>query len=80
MPANTLQFCPILCTRGGSSPPSSSLCGVLQARMLDWVSMPPPGDLLNPGTNLSLLSPAGGFFTTSTTWEANIHTYIFSNI
>ena len=34
---------------------------------------PPPGDLSDPGTEpASLLSPAlaGGFFTTSTTWEA----------
>ena len=36
---------------------------------------PPPWDLLNPGIELeSLKSPtlAGGFFTTSTTWEALI--------
>ena len=34
---------------------------------------PPPGDLPNPGNEpMSLISPAlaGGFFTTSTTWEA----------
>ena len=34
---------------------------------------PPPGDLSNPGIGLvSLRSPAlaGGFFITSTTWEA----------
>ena len=34
---------------------------------------PPPGDLPDPGTEpVSLLSPAlaGGFFTTSATWEA----------
>ena len=23
--------------------------GILQARILEWVAMPPPGDLLNPG-------------------------------
>ena len=37
---------------------------------------PPPRDLLDPGTKLtSLESPAlaGGFFTTSATWEAQIH-------
>ena len=35
---------------------------------------PPPGDLPNPGIEpVSLVSPAlaGGFFTTSTTWEAH---------
>ena len=40
-----------------------------------WSGLPcsPPGDLPNPGVeSVSLLSPAlaGGFFTTSTTWEA----------
>ena len=37
---------------------------------------PPPGDLLDPGIELqSLTSPAlaGGFFTTSTTWDIRIH-------
>ena len=36
---------------------------------------PPPGDLPNPGIKpVSLMSPAlaGGFFTTSITWEALI--------
>ena len=37
------------------------------------LSRPPPGDLLDPGIEpASLMSPAlaGGFFTTSTSWEA----------
>ena len=39
---------------------------------LPW---PPPGDLLDPGIEpVSLISPVlvGGFFTTSTTWEAPV--------
>ena len=44
-----------------------------------WSGMPcsPPGDLPNPGTEpASLMSPvlAGGFFTTSITWEAPVET------
>ena len=38
---------------------------------------PPPGHLPGPGIKpTSLMSPAlaGGFFTTRTTWEAQIHT------
>ena len=31
------------------SPPGSSIHGILQARTLEWVSFPSPGDLLNPG-------------------------------
>ena len=40
---------------------------------------PPPGELPNPGIELlSLMSPAlaGGFLTTSTTWEAYVYLYI----
>ena len=43
---------------------------------------PPPGDLPNPGIEpISLTSPAlaGGFFTTSTTWEACLMLYVSHN-
>ena len=49
------------------SPPDSSVCGSLQARILEWVAIP-PGDLPNPGIEpVSLMSPelAGGFLITS---------------
>ena len=39
------------------------------------VPFSPPGDFLNPGTQLASLLPltlAGEFFTTSTTWEASV--------
>ena len=55
------------------SPPSSSVHGILQARIPEWVALPFSGDLPDPGIEpMSLASPvlAGGFFTTSTTWEA----------
>ena len=29
--------------------PGSSIHGILQARILEWVSFPPPGDLPEPG-------------------------------
>ena len=31
------------------SPPDSSVHGILQARILEWVAMPYPGDLPDPG-------------------------------
>jgi len=31
------------------SPPGPSVQRILQARILEWVACPPPGDLLNPG-------------------------------
>ena len=43
---------------------------------------PPPGDLPNPGIEaVYLMSPAlaGGFFTTSTTWEARQEHYLIPN-
>jgi len=55
------------------SPPGSSVHGILQARILEWVAIPSSkGDLSNQGIEpTSLMSPAqaGKFFTTSTTWE-----------
>ena len=50
----------------------SSVHGILQARILEWVAHPPPGDVPNPGIKpASPVSPAlaDRFFTTSTTWE-----------
>ena len=63
-----LQWCLTLCNPMDCSPPDSSVPGTLQARTLEWVAIPPPGDLPDPGIEpRSLMSPtlAGGFFTTS---------------
>ena len=41
------------------SPRGSSVHGVLQARVLEWVAVPPPGDLPDPGLEpVSPESPA----------------------
>ena len=72
-----------LCDPMDCSPPGSSVHGILQARILEWVAMPSSRDLPNPGIE-SLMSPtlnpwieflmspalAGGFIATSATWEA----------
>ena len=53
--------------------PGSSVHGILQVRTLEWVAISSPGDPPHPGIEpTSLRSPAlaGGFFTSSTTWEA----------
>ena len=53
--------------------PGSSVHGTLQARILDWVAIPPPGDLLDTGIEpTSPAAPvlAGGFFTDEFTWKA----------
>ena len=64
--------------------PGSSVHGILQAHILEWIAMPSSRDLPNPGIELvSLMSTAlaCGFFcfffclfvcfTTSATWEAH---------
>ena len=37
--AKSLQSCPTLCNPIDGSPPGSSVPGILQARMLQWVAM-----------------------------------------
>ena len=57
------------------SPPDSSVHGILQAKILESVTCPPPGDLPDSGINpMSLMSPAlaGGFFATSAILAAGI--------
>ena len=54
--------------------PGSSVHGILQARILEWVTLPSSRENL-PDLEIkpmSLMSPAkaGRFFTPSTTWEA----------
>ena len=39
--ARSLQSCLTLCSPMDCSPPGSSLHGILQARVLEWVAMPP---------------------------------------
>ena len=79
MCAKSLQSCSTLCYPMGYSPPSFSAHGILQAKILEWVAMPHPRDLPNPGVKpMSLMSPAlaGGFFTTRAPRKpSNIHTH-----
>ena len=59
--------------------PGSSVHGILQAHILEWIAIPSSRDLPNPGIELvSLMSTALAcglffffFFTTSATWEAH---------
>ena len=43
------QSYPCLCDAMDCILPGSSVHGVLQARVLEWVALPSPGDLPNPG-------------------------------
>ena len=44
--------------------PGFSVHGILQARTLEWVAMPPPGGLPDPGIEPASPALAGRFFTT----------------
>ena len=78
MHAKTVPSCPTLCDPVDCSPPGSPVHGVLQARMLEWVALPPSRGLPNPEIEpMSLTSPAltSVFFTTSATWETLLWGY-----
>ena len=67
------QLCLTLCNPVDCCPPGSSVHGILQARILEWVAISYSRESSQPrdGT-MYLTSPAlaGRFFTTITTWEA----------
>ena len=54
---------PTLCNPMDCSPPGSSVHGISQARILEWVAITSPGDLFNPIEPVSL-ALVGGFFIT----------------
>ena len=60
------SFCDLV----DSSSPASSVHGIFQARILEWLPFLSPGDLPDPGMEPVSPALAGRFFTTSATWEA----------
>ena len=77
------QSCLTLCDPMDCSPPDSSVHGISQARILEWVAIPPPGNLLDPGIEpVSLASPAwaGRFFTTRGTAYTHTHTHTHTHV
>ena len=71
------QTCPTLCNPIDCNLPGSSFRGILQARILEWVTIPgdipDPGDLPNLGIeSVSPMGPElmGGFFITEPTGKS----------
>ena len=53
--AKSLQSCPALCNTMDCSPPSSSVYGILQARILEWAAVLSSGGIFpTQGSNLHL--------------------------
>ena len=73
MHAKLLQCCSTLCDLWTVAHLASLAMGFSRQEYWSGLPCPPQGDLPNPGNEfMSLMSPAlaGGFFTTSVTWEA----------
>ena len=68
------QSCPILCDPMDCSPPASSVHGIFQARILEWV--PPAGTLPNSDIKPKL---AGRFSTTEPPRKPPLVQNIISN-
>ena len=66
------QSCPTLCDPMGCSLPGSSVHGILQARILEWVAIPFSRASSQPGDQTWVSHIAGRFFTVWTTREAQI--------
>ena len=63
--AKLLQLCPTLCDPTDCSLPGSSVHGILQARILEWVAISSSrGDPPDLGVKPESPALAGGFFTT----------------
>ena len=57
------QLCLTLCNPMNCSPPGSSVHGILQARILEWVASPSPGKSSRLRDQTWVSCMAGGFFT-----------------
>ena len=57
------QSCPTLCNPTDCSPPGSSVHGILQARILDWVPIPFSRGSCQPRDQAQVSRTAGRFFT-----------------
>ena len=56
------QSCPTLCDPMDWSLPNSSVHGILQARILEWVPIPFPRGSSQPRDRTQMSCIAGGFF------------------
>ena len=62
--ARSLQLCPTLCDPMDYSPPGSSVHGIFQARILEWVAISSSRGSSQPGIKPASPALAGEFFTT----------------
>ena len=65
------QLCPTLCDPMDCSSSGSSIIGILQARILEWVAMPSSRATFQPRDRTQVSLIAGGFFTVWANREAD---------
>ena len=75
--AQWLRWCPILCDPMDHGPPGSSLHGVLQARILEWVAMSPSMGSFQPRDCTRVSCIAGGFSATEPLGKPHKSLYSF---
>ena len=73
------QLCPTLSDPMDRSPSFSSLCGILQARILEWVAMPSSRGSSWPRDGTQVSRIAGGFFTVWATRETQYEIPLFNS-
>ena len=71
------QSCPILCHPMDCSPPGSSVLGILQARTLEWVSMPSSRGSSPSRDQTWVFCIALGFFTTEPLEKPMVALFLF---
>ena len=68
-----VQSCPTVPNSMNCSPPGSSVHGILQARILEWVAMPSSRGSPQPRDWTHIFDTAGRFFTNwATLWECHM--------
>ena len=65
-----------LCNPMGCNPPDSSVRGILQARILEWVAMPFSRGSIHPRDQTQVSSTAGRLFTNCANREPHIGLYV----
>ena len=76
MKMSVAQSCPTLCDPMDCSPPGSSVHGILQARILEWVAIPFSRGSSWPRNQTWVFHIEGRFFTIWTTREALVVHYL----
>ena len=74
MHAQLLRSCPTSCDPMDCSPPGSSVHGILQTRIVEWLVMPSARGSSQPRDQPLVSCTAGGFFIYWATWEAPLST------